>query len=444
MKTQLLTSKPGWFILTFCFVFHMAYSQNAPLFNAGADPKPNGKKWALVTALSDEFNGGSLNKNKWDANPEFIFKGQNRGWYGSQRSLFEEDNATVTNGQLRIENEKFPSPRYSPKDDRSKPAVRKYGGAYVHGKTLAKPGYYMEARMRAANTAMSAAFWLKTEPIPCADLPIGENLELDIQECVGIMTGELGDNWTKDDWAVNAQWDRIFHYNTHRHTQCFNGSQQTKGGKINHGLNRNAFHVYGAYWRAGGNRIDFYHNGKLVRSVTPPIPFQGEMRLIMSSNFYDWIEEIGAGAMGFNNSKADRSVKFDWVRTWRLVDSGGNNASGSVFHITNRATDDRIRTDGTATDGLLEHVTNAWAGAPTKWTTINTSGGYFYLRNEENGMYFRPKDDSNGSPIVQVPSSYTGAYTQWRKVTSSNGYFYLQNKATGMYMRPSGENKLTL
>jgi len=288
------------------------------------NPKPSNKKWVKVDGLSDEFDGTEFDLNKWNPTPKFIWNGQDRGWYGSSRSLFEEDNVSVGDGYLRIEGEKFDSPRYSPKDNTNNPAVRRYGGAYVYGKILAEPGYYIEAKMKASGTAMSAAFWLKSETKPCSsNFNNGENLEIDIQECVGVFTGELGDAWTNDDWAVNSKWDRIFHYNTHRHNSpCNNiGNRQTKGGKTNFDKkNSEEFHVYAAYWYADGSKVDFYIDGKLQESVTPAIPFKGALRLIMSSNFYDWIEETTAEEMGFNKPIEERYTKFDWVRVWKLED----------------------------------------------------------------------------------------------------------------------------
>lgn len=294
----------------------------SPTFNQNQDPKAENKEWVKVEELSDEFDGETLDADKWSPNPEFIWGNQDRGWYGSNRSLFEPENATVSNGALNLEGEKFTSPKHSPQDDTESPANRRYGGAYVYGKTLAEPGYYMEAKMRASKTAMSAAFWLMSEPKPCKETPNnGERSELDIQECVGVLTGELGDAWTNDDWAVNAKWDRIFHYNTHRHTtwECYTGEQQTVGGKMNFDKkNSEEFHVYGAYWYADGLRVDFFIDGDFVKSITPAVQFTAPLRLIMSSNFYDWIEETSAEEMGFTRSVEDRYTKFEWVRTWKL------------------------------------------------------------------------------------------------------------------------------
>lgn len=293
-----------------------------PYFFENQNPVPSDKKWVKVTNLSDEFEGDAFDHDKWSDSPKFMWGTQDRGWYGSKRSLFDENNVSVQKGSMNIEGKMYDTPQYSPKDDLSKPAVRKYGGAYVYGKNLIGPGSYIEARMKASQTAMSAAFWLKSETKPCADnFNDGENLEIDIQECVGVFTGEKGDDWTNDDWAVTSNWDRIFHYNTHRHPSPCNQieNRQTKGGKSNFDKKNSAeFHVYAAYWHADGKIIDFYIDGKLEESVIPVIPFEGELRLIMSSNFYDWIEEISPSEMGFLKPQEDRFTKFDWVRVWTL------------------------------------------------------------------------------------------------------------------------------
>ena len=40
----------------------------------------------------------------------------------------------------------------------------------------------------------------------------------------------------------------------------------------------------------------------------------------MSSNFYNWIEEVSTAEMGFLKPQEDRFTKFDWVRVWELKD----------------------------------------------------------------------------------------------------------------------------
>jgi hypothetical protein len=62
-----------------------------------------------------------------------------------------------------------------------------------------QPGWYFECRMKANATVMSSTFWLITKP------KSEKGLELDIQECVGLVTDKTAP-WAK-------KWDRIFHSN---------------------------------------------------------------------------------------------------------------------------------------------------------------------------------------------------------------------------------------
>lgn len=321
-------------------LFSGTKSESSPTFHQGEDPKTEGTHWVMVKPLSDEFEGKKLNRKKWTADPAYIWThpetGQvsNRGWYGSKRSLFVPEQATLTNGALHIEAMMFDKPRRSIKDKQDKPATRKYGGAIVRAKQLVEPGCYMEAKIQASTTAMSCAFWLATRSAPCQFYPQKERLELDILECVGRMTGTMDDDWPRDDWAIKTHWDRIFHFNTWRHPtpECgFEGQWNDalgkyrgvqKGGKINLGQpNAQGFHVYGCYWHADGKQIDYFLDGKKVKTVVPDIPFLSPMELKLSSNFYDWIKETDRADMGFNDSKIDRSSKFQWVRIWRLETS---------------------------------------------------------------------------------------------------------------------------
>jgi len=76
-----------------------------PQFQAGQDPKPNNKKWVKVENLSDEFNGNSLNSNKW-LNTDYSW------WKGRVPGLFKKNSVSVGNGKLRITNSKLSSPEY--------------------------------------------------------------------------------------------------------------------------------------------------------------------------------------------------------------------------------------------------------------------------------------------------------------------------------------------
>ncbi|WP_200831889.1 hypothetical protein [Aquimarina sp. AU474] len=62
-------------ILFFCIAITHVKSQTPT--------PPNGKKWAKVNELSDEFNGNSLDGNKWVKS--------SRDWIGRPPRLFKEN-----------------------------------------------------------------------------------------------------------------------------------------------------------------------------------------------------------------------------------------------------------------------------------------------------------------------------------------------------------------
>jgi len=69
-----------------CFLFTVkAFAQPAA---------PNGKKWQKIEVMSDEFNGSSLNTQKW-----FINDPQ---WEGRRPARFETSSVAVSNGNLKI------------------------------------------------------------------------------------------------------------------------------------------------------------------------------------------------------------------------------------------------------------------------------------------------------------------------------------------------------
>lgn len=51
-----------------------------PFFADGQDPKPAGKVWTAVDELSDEFEGTSLDTDKWQAEPV------GNGWMWDRRA----------------------------------------------------------------------------------------------------------------------------------------------------------------------------------------------------------------------------------------------------------------------------------------------------------------------------------------------------------------------
>ncbi len=274
-------------------------SGNAPYF-IGENPTPTGKKWVKVDDLSDEFEGTTFDDSKWHRDPATDpFR-----WFGRPPALFESDNVTVGDGNLRVTVEKFASPKTV------NGTTWTHGGAILRSKTKAKHGQYYECRMQANKTVMSSTFWI-AYPQNCTNGPT-RKLELDIQECVGRVHSGTA-TWAKD-------WNKIYHSNTWRHARGCDiaTSQQSPGKTVLTEENNSRFFVYGCWWKSP-TEILFYLDGKYAYTIIPKTDFDIEGHITMAMETYDWNPIDDNNILG-TASVEDRTTKYDWVRTWKLED----------------------------------------------------------------------------------------------------------------------------
>ena len=61
----------------------------------------------------------------------------------------------------------------------------------------------------------------------------------------------------------------------------------------------------------------FFLDGKFHSKVKPKADFNIPMHLRMVVETYNWNPVPADG--GMNGSKEDRTTKYDWVRSWKLV-----------------------------------------------------------------------------------------------------------------------------
>lgn len=281
-------------IAAFC-VMGSVLAQNSPYFIAGEDPKSSDKRWKLVEAMSDEFEGKVVDEAKWQ------ISGQ--GWKGRAPGLFVADNIKVANGSLKILTTKLKKPVTIGKK------IFTHGGGYVGSRVSNTYGYY-ECEMKANKTFMSSTFWLINEGKGSNGCD-KRTTELDVQECVGQIVKD--DKWCKDfDQAMNS--------NTHSrnipegcdYIKDTNGTNALTSGKV-----YDDFHIYGVWWKSK-DEVLFYLDGKLQATVTPPADFNLDMYLRMVVETYDWnpVPEDG----GMTGSKKERTTTYNWVRSWELVE----------------------------------------------------------------------------------------------------------------------------
>lgn len=334
-----------------------AWAQNSPSFNTGEDPKPASNQWQLVEELSDEFDGDSLNLNKWrNTDPS--------RWIGRSPGIFKKNTVSLNEGNMRITNYQLATPETHNGKEFT------HAGGHVISEARAQVGYYFEARIKANKTFMSSTFWLinyQNEGSGCDR----RTTELDIQECVGQLTNTA--NWAKD-------FDQSMHSNTHsRNITCNEASGSRGDNTLTGGKVWADYHTYGAWWKSP-TEVQFFLDGEFLYSVTPYADFDLPMYLKLVTETYDWNPVPADG--GMNGTWTERTTFYDWVRTWKLdtptgcIDEVSFNPPSSIAAQTSY-TIEVAYTACESRDIILEFWNDKWLGAAT--TTVSAGTGTVLL-----------------------------------------------------------------
>lgn len=275
------------------------WAYGEPYFQVGEDPKPAGKIWTPVSNMSDEFDGNTLNKHKWQSEP--IANGWT--WIGRPPGLFDANAVEVSNGKLNVTVSQLPKP--TTKNGK----MFLYQGAIVRSIHAGQHGWYYEAKMQANQTEMSSTFWLMSKNSNCKT-----KHELDIQENVGKVSPNA------DAWAVD--FDHIFHSNAfQRKTRCVPKPTQIQGSVLlKDEKNSDRYFVYAAWWKSP-TKVLFYLDGEYKYTINPSTAFNVPMWLQMAIETYDWNPVPSDGGMVKNGTPAQRTTSYEWVRTWKLENS---------------------------------------------------------------------------------------------------------------------------
>jgi len=274
--------------------FSLLNAQKSPFFIKGEDPAPENLKWKLIKNMSDEFNGNTINKKKWQVTSQ--------RWIGRAPGLFLTNNVKQHGGSLQITASKLATPIIKNKQTFT------HGGGYVGSKNGRTYGYF-ECEMKANKTFMSSTFWLinnRGKGTGCNK----RTTELDITECVGTITNP--EPWMKKfDCSMNS--------NTHSRNipdDCNIEKGSNKSSAALNGKVYDDFHVYGVWWKSK-DEVLFYLDGKFQAKIKPPADFNLKMHLRMVVETYNW-NPVPLGG-GMNGSKTDRTTTYNWVRSWKLV-----------------------------------------------------------------------------------------------------------------------------
>lgn len=271
-------------------------TSEAPFF-IDNNPIPAGKKWVKDIDQSDEFDDNAIDFTKWRLT-------SSGNWIGRAPGLFLAENVSEGDGNLRIKATKLDQDRTIGNN------VFTHGGGYVEGLHAANVGLYLECRMKANKTFMSSTFWLNNKRGEGSGCDVRVT-ELDIQECVGTLTGTSS--------LALRGWDKIMHSNTHsRSTTCAEtvAGSSPKWSEIGENVAEN-YHVYGAWWKSP-REIICYLDGKEIHTLQPKADFNLDSYLRLVVETYDWNPVPADGGMNF--TELERTTLYDWVRVWKIED----------------------------------------------------------------------------------------------------------------------------
>ncbi len=283
------------------------YLAKAPYF-IKENPTPEGKKWVVVDELTDEFESTSekIDSLQWNPDP---YKEDRFSWIGRFPGLFESDNVKISNGELWLETEKFDKAKFV------KGKEWTHGGAIVRSKALLFPGTYCETKMKTTETIMSGTFWMCTPDNNCKKFI---KKELDVTESIGKRSYVT--RQPELDWYENAAVDFRSGINAtarQRKSKCLPAINE--GKTVSDVLPENDFHTYGFFWESP-TELHFYFDGVYAFSIDPPTPFNDDMAITMASETYDFnMPTDNPKNDGFNKPLKERSTRYKYVRTWKLV-----------------------------------------------------------------------------------------------------------------------------
>ncbi|MDF7825585.1 family 16 glycosylhydrolase [Pontiellaceae bacterium B12227] len=237
---------------------------------------PAGQDWVVFEPMTDEFNGGRLDREKWyDHNPT---------WSGRAPTLFHPDCVAVSNGVLHIS-----AMDSAESAKRKMPAGFTHLAGFVRSKDRCRFGYF-EMRAKLMDSTQVSCFWL-------THAGREEWSEIDIVEVAA------GVDEYSSVLQPNTHYFRGPHYQGTLHHHLKDPSWHDLGFNM-----KDDFHVYGCEWNP--TTIRWFVDGKLIREKHNDMFFQPlEMNLNVEAN--QWF-----GALP-NDDTLPAVYEIDYVRSWR-------------------------------------------------------------------------------------------------------------------------------
>jgi hypothetical protein len=241
---------------------------------AAPPPPPLGNVWAPNYALSDEFNGTSLNTTKWRPNHAW--------WVGRPPSTYVPANVSEGGGTLQLVNTVIP-------DSQRRPGITIGAPCVSSINPIVGFGYY-EARIKASPSSMSSAFYFQRKD--------GE--EIDVAE-------NFGGSKTSPQFTFES------HTNTHYFPNGYKPQNDTHSiAKLS--TPNTDWHIYGI-WYQNSNQAQIYIDGALVSTHIFKGPLDRPMYMFFESEPSE-AQGIPSAAELQNSDK--NTMMVDWIRSYTL------------------------------------------------------------------------------------------------------------------------------
>jgi beta-glucanase (GH16 family) len=236
-----------------------------------SDQKNKGK-WVKYAPMSDEFEGATLDPNKWwPTNPT---------WRGRQPARFDPNNVKVADGRLHLTMRKEES-----SETWKTRGYHTYTSAAIQSKTLVKYGYF-EVKARPMKSHGSSSFWFYHSTPELWT-------EIDVFEIGGRAPGfERKDN-------MNVH---VFR------TPTENRHWSTGGTWIAPADLADDYHVYGLEWSR--DKVQWYFDGVLIRWVENTHWHQALTLNFDSETMPEW---FGLP----NDADLPSTYSIEYVRAWQ-------------------------------------------------------------------------------------------------------------------------------
>jgi len=255
----------------------------------------NEGNWIKYELMSDEFEGGKLDPDKWyPRNPK---------WLGRQPAYFYPGNVKVSNGKLHLTMRKQEVPEM-PKDK----GYHTYTSAAVQSKTKVKYGYF-EVKCRPMKSQGSSSFWFY-------DSTPELWTEIDVFEIGGGAPG------FEKKYNMNVH---VFRTPTEKKHWARHGVWVAPSNLADN------YHVYGLEWDK--ERIKWYFDGVLVRWVDNTHWHQPLTLNFDSETMPKW---FGLP----KDSDLPSTYSIEYVRAWKK-ETVGESRFGAAFEIYPATVDSR-------------------------------------------------------------------------------------------------------